>query len=70
MTRPRRWDEAAVAELKRRHTEDGISWRQLGIEHGVSRQCIWGAVNRGKLLEGRKNRKLARKTAKLADVGS
>lgn len=36
----RRWTETAVAELKRRHDEDGVSWSELGREHGVSRQAI------------------------------
>jgi len=41
----RKWTDERVAELRRRH-EDGISWRQLAIEHGISRQAMWWVVNR------------------------
>jgi transposase-like protein len=66
MTQARRWTPEKIAELHRRHNEEGISWNKLAIEHGISRQAMWWVVNREAYDEYRRSvykRKRVSKTA-------
>lgn len=68
MTRPVRWTETVIAELWRRHMEDGISWRQLAIEHGISRQAMWWVVNREAYDKYRRSVYKHKRVSKLAEI--
>lgn len=56
MTRPRRWTTERVAELRRRHDEDGVTFQALGDEYGVTKQAMQDLLKRTQDKQGKQGK--------------